>query len=106
VYDYDNKLVKEIKDETPVDAGNKVSPTELLDRVHLQNFITSIQGDTQLNQTIINGHKSTVIPQLGNIAQRMGRVLNCDPSNGHILHDPEAMKLWSRDYEPGWNLKV
>nr|WP_294949759.1 Gfo/Idh/MocA family oxidoreductase [uncultured Mucilaginibacter sp.] len=106
VYDYNNKLVKEIKDETRVDAGNKVSPTELLDRVHLQNFITSIQGDTQLNQTIINGHKSTVIPQLGNIAQRMGRVLNCDPKNGHILHDPEAMKLWSRDYEPGWNLKV
>jgi predicted dehydrogenase len=106
VYDYNNKLVKEVKDETPVDAGNKVSPTELLDRVHLQNFITSIQGDTQLNQTIINGHKSTVIPQLGNIAQRMGRVLNCDPKNGHILHDPEAMKLWSREYEPGWDLKV
>jgi predicted dehydrogenase len=106
VYDMGNKLVKEIKDETPVDAGNKVSPTELLDRVHLQNFITSIQGDTQLNQTIINGHKSTLIPQLGNIAQRTGRVLNCDPTNGHILHDPEAMKLWSRDYENGWNLKV
>ncbi|OOQ58801.1 Gfo/Idh/MocA family protein [Mucilaginibacter pedocola] len=106
VYDYANKLVKDVKDETPVDAGNKVSPTELLDRVHLQNFITSIQGDTQLNQTIINGHKSTLIPQLGNIAQRVGRVLNCDPKNGHILHDAEAEKLWSRDYEPGWNLKV
>ena len=106
VYDYDNKLVKEIKDEAPVDAGNKVSPTELLDRIHLQNFVSAIQGDAQLNQTIINGHKSTVIPQLGNIAQRMGRVLNCDPNNGHILHDPEAMKLWTREYEPGWNLKV
>ncbi|AMR31562.1 dehydrogenase [Mucilaginibacter sp. PAMC 26640] len=106
VYDYDNKLVKEIKDEAPVDAGNKVSPTELLDRIHLQNFVSAVQGDAQLNQTIINGHKSTVIPQLGNIAQRMGRVLNCDPQNGHILHDPEAMKLWTRDYQPGWNLKV
>ena len=106
VFDADNKLVKEIKDETPVDAGNKVSPTELLDRVHLQNFISAIQGTEKLNQTIINGHKSTVIPQLGNIAQRVGRVLNLDSSNGHILNDTEAAKLWGREYQPGWNLKV
>ena len=106
VFDADNKLVKEIKDETPVDAGNKVSPTELLDRVHLQNFISAIQGTEKLNQTIINGHKSTVIPQLGNIAQRVGRVLNLDSSNGHILNDAEAAKLWGREYQPGWNLKV
>jgi predicted dehydrogenase len=106
VYDYDNKLVKEIKDAATVDASNKVSPTELLDSVHLQNFISAIQGTEKLNQTIINGHKSTVIPQLGNIAQRIGRVLNLDPSNGHILNDTEAAKLWGREYEPGWNLKV
>ncbi|MFD0794866.1 Gfo/Idh/MocA family protein [Mucilaginibacter litoreus] len=106
VFDYDNKLVKEIKDETPVDAGNKVSPTELLDRAHLQNFVNAIRGDEQLNQTIINGHKSTVIPQLGNIAQRVGRVLNLDPQNGHIMNDPDAAKLWSREYAQGWDLKV
>lgn len=106
VYDYNNKLVKEIKDAVAVDASNKVSPTEVLDRVHLQNFISAIQGKEKLNQTIINGHKSTVIPQLGNIAQRVGRVLNLDSANGHILHDKEAAKLWGREYQPGWNLKV
>jgi predicted dehydrogenase len=106
VYDYNNKLVKEIKDAVAVDASNKVSPTEVLDRVHLQNFINAIQGTEKLNQTIINGHKSTVIPQLGNIAQRVGRVLNLDSTNGRILHDKDAAKLWGREYQPGWNLKV
>jgi predicted dehydrogenase len=106
VYDYNNKLVKEIKDAVAVDASNKVSPTEVLDRVHLQNFISAIQGKEKLNQTIINGHKSTVIPQLGNIAQRVGRVLNLDSANGHILQDKEAAKLWGREYQPGWNLKI
>ncbi|HEK20751.1 MULTISPECIES: Gfo/Idh/MocA family protein [unclassified Mucilaginibacter] len=106
VFDMENKLVKEVKDETPVDASNKVSPTEMLDRVHLQNFVNAIRGDEQLNQTIINGHRSTLVPQLGNIAQRVGRVLNIDPKNGHILHDAEAAKLWSREYQPGWDLKV
>jgi predicted dehydrogenase len=106
VYDGDNKLVKEIKDDVVVDATNKVSPTEMLDRVHLQNFVNSIRGTEQLNQTIINGHKSTVIPQLGNIAQRVGRVLNLDSSNGHILNDKEAAHLWGREYAKGWDLKV
>jgi len=106
VYDADNKMVKEIKDETPVDAGNKISPTELLDRVHLQNFIRSIQGTEKINQPITEGHRSTLIPQLGNIAQRVGRVLNLDTANGHILQDSEATKLWSREYAPGWDLKV
>jgi hypothetical protein len=39
---------------------------------------------------------------LGNIAWRTRRDLHCDPANGHILNDAEAMKLWRRDYEPGW----
>jgi hypothetical protein len=33
-------------------------------------------------------------------------MLDCDPANGHILHDGEAMKLWGRTYEPGWEPKV
>jgi hypothetical protein len=43
---------------------------------------------------------------LGNIAWRVHRALECDPANGHIRNDPEAMKLWSREYEPGWEPKL
>jgi hypothetical protein len=43
---------------------------------------------------------------LGNIAWRVGRELNCDPANGHLLKDPAAMKLWRRSYQPGWEPKV
>ena len=39
---------------------------------------------------------------LGNIAQTTGRALRTDPSSGHILDDAEAMRLWQREYEPGW----
>ena len=31
---------------------------------------------------------------------------DCDPNNGRILNDPEAMKHWSREYAPGWEPKV
>ena len=33
---------------------------------------------------------------------RVGRTLRCDPSNGHVLEDDEAMQYWTREYEPGW----
>jgi hypothetical protein len=47
-----------------------------------------------------------VLAQLGNIAQRTGRSLSTDPANGHIIGDPEASKLWTREYAPGWEPTV
>ena len=49
---------------------------------------------------------STLLVQLGNIAQRSGTTLDIDPSNGHIKNNQVADKLWSREYEPGWEPKT
>ena len=98
--------MKEIKDDTVVDANNKVSPTESLDGMHMKNFVDSVRGVTQLNCPIETGFKSTLLPQLGNISYRVDRVLHIDTANGHILNDPEAMQLWHREYEKGWEVKV
>ena len=106
VFDNANKLTYEAKDDTPFDPKNAVSPTELLDALHLQNFCEAIRGKEKINAPILEGHKSTLLPQLGNIAYRVGRTLNCDPKNGRILKDVEAMKLWSREYAKGWGVTV
>lgn len=106
IFDANSKLISEVKDNTPYDANNTVSPTELLDGLHMLNFAEAIRGKEPINAPIAEGHKSTLLPQLGNIAYRVGRVLKCDPSNGHILNDKEAMKLWGRNYEKGWEPKI
>lgn len=106
IFDSGNKLVSEVIDDTPFDASNPVSPLEKLDGLHLLNFVESIRGKEKINAPILEGHKSTLLPQLGNIAYRVGRTLNCDPVNGHILNDKEAMQLWSREYEKNWEVKV
>jgi predicted dehydrogenase len=106
IYNNDKKPVEQVKDDTPYDPNNKVSPTELLDALHLQNFVDAIRGDAKQTAPIIEGHKSTLLPQLGNIAYRVGRVLHCNPENGHIINDKEAMQLWSRSYEKGWEVKL
>ena len=106
IHDQKGKVIKDVKDDVIADPTNPVSPTEKLDATHLQNFVSSIRGDAKLTADILTGHKSTVIAHLGNISQRVGRALVCDPQNGHIQNDKEAMQLWSREYDKGWQVRV
>lgn len=104
IYDDKNKIIKEEKSRIEIDPRNLMNPAEQLDSFHLQNFFNAIQKGEKLYSDIDSGHKSTLLVQLGNIAQRTGRTLTIDPQNGHILKDAEAEKLWSRTYESGWEM--
>ncbi len=106
IYDLKNALVKEVKNNSTIDARNVADPARELDALHIQNFFDGIKKGTKVNSDILSGHQSTLLVQLGNIALRSGRTLNIDPKNGHILNDKEAMKYWSREYETGWEPKV
>jgi predicted dehydrogenase len=107
IFDNNKKLVKEVKDaEEKGDAANLVSSTGNLDYYHFNNFVNSIRGEAKLNSPVNEGYKSILLCLLANISQRTGRTLHTDPTNGHILNDKEAMKLWRREYEKGWEPKV
>jgi predicted dehydrogenase len=73
---------------------------------HLQNFVDAIRNGTPLNAEIEEGHKSTLMCHLGNIAYRTGRTLHLDPVKQQLLPDQEAEALWSRQYRRGWEPKV
>ncbi|MCL4639298.1 MULTISPECIES: Gfo/Idh/MocA family protein [Olivibacter] len=102
VYDLQNKLVKEVKNSKEIDTRNLTNPSQALDALHIQNFFDAIKKGTDLNADIVSGHKSTLLVQLGNIAQRAGGLLKTDPTNGHILANEEALQFWKRSYEAGW----
>jgi len=107
IYDNKNKLVKEVKSDIVIKEGlNTTSPGEELDAVHVVAFLENIRNNRKPFADALNGHKSTLWMQLGNISQRIGHTLNIDPSNGHIIGDKEAMKLWTREYEKGWEPTV
>ena len=76
------------------------------DEVHIANLIAAARGAAKPNSEIEDGHKSTLLCHLGNIAHRTGRTLHCDPATGRIVNDTEAMKLWGREYAAGWEPKV
>ncbi len=76
------------------------------DEFHLANFLDCIRSGKRPNADIEEGHKSTLLCHLGNIAYRTGRVLSIDPQNGHIKNDAEAEALWRREYRTGWEPQV
>ena len=106
IFDLKGKVVKEVKDTREIDPRNATNPAEHLDALHIRNMFSAINSGTELNADIDSGHKSTLLVQLGNIAQRTGNSLNVDSKNGHIIGDDKAQKLWSRSYEKGWEMKL
>jgi hypothetical protein len=106
VYDLENKLVKEVKNEIAVNALDRMDPSQHLDAIHIQNFFDGITKGVKVNSEITGGHQSTLLCQLGNIALRSGSTLHTDPANGHILNNPEAMQYWKREYHQGWEPTV
>ena len=106
VYDLDGNVVKKEDSGKALDTGNLVSPFNDLDAYHINNFFDGIRkGRTVLHADIAEGVKSTLLVQLGNIAQRVGHSLEIDPRNGHIK-DQDAQIYWSRIYEKGWEMKL
>ena len=106
IMDLKNQVVKEVKYQRPVDPRNLSDPTYDLDVFHIQNMFDAMRKGTPLAADITGGQTSTLLVQLGNIALRSGGALKVDPRNGHILDNQEAMKFWSRDYQPGWEPTV
>jgi predicted dehydrogenase len=105
VYDPKGKKINEFK------VGNETSSSDLIGRdsmtdAHFANFIAAIRNGEKLNAPIDVGNVAVTMLQLSNIAWTVNRELQLDPKNGRIQDDPEAMRMWSREYQPGWEPHV
>lgn len=100
-YDADNVLIRADIGSAESDALDTRGAGGMTDS-HIANFLDAVRTGAALHSPIEEGHMSTLLCHLGNIAHRVGRSLQTDPQTGQISGDEEAMKLWTRDYEPGW----
>ncbi len=104
---YDLKGVKTNEYKT----GKQTSSTDLIGSdsmtdAHFANFIAGVQKGEKLNSPVSVGNVVVTMLQLSNIAWMVNRELALDSSDGKIKNDPEAMKMWGRDYEKGWAPRV
>ncbi|WP_294261563.1 Gfo/Idh/MocA family oxidoreductase [uncultured Sphingomonas sp.] len=104
-YGLDGKLIREVK--APAESATTGTVGEgALDVYHAQNFVDVIRGKSRsLNSPIAEGHISTTLCHLGNMAYRTDADLKVDPRTGRPA-SAAAMKLWSVDYAPGWGLNA
>jgi len=101
IYDLAGKKKSEFKVGEETDTSDLVGRDSMTDR-HFANFIAGIRKGEKLNAPISVGNIAVTMLQLSNIAWEVNRELPIDTKDGRIKGDPEAMKLWSREYEPGW----
>ena len=69
---------------------------------HFANFIAGIRTGEKLNAPISVGNVAVTMLQLSNVSWSLNRTLELDTADGKIRNNPEAMKMWGREYEPGW----
>jgi predicted dehydrogenase len=106
VQDLAEKVVREVKSAATIDPRDTRNPADSLDIPHIRNFIESIRGTATPNAEIREGHLSTLLCQLGNIAHRAGHSIDIDRRTGHIVGNADAAQYWSRAYEKGWEMSL
>ena len=73
---------------------------------HYQNFIDCVKSrrSAELIADIEEGHLSSLLCHIGNIAYRTGRRLEFDPETETFIGDADANALLTRDYRKGFEL--
>lgn len=72
-------------------------------RLHMLDFLKSIQDGSRPVADIEAGHISTASCILGNISQKIGRAVKYDPMNKIVVGDAEATGLLAREYRKPWD---
>lgn len=76
------------------------------DSDHFADFLDAVRTGRRPNADIAESHRSSLLCHLGNIAYRTSSVVHTDSTNGHILNNPDAKALWTKEYAEGWEPKI
>jgi predicted dehydrogenase len=71
---------------------------------HARNFIECVRSRNKPAGDVEIGHRSTIVPHLGNIAYKVGKKLTWDSEKEQFVNSPEANRLLSRQARKPWDL--
>jgi predicted dehydrogenase len=101
IYDLKGNKTSEFKTGKMTSSSDLTGADTMTD-AHFRNFIAAVRSGEKLNAPIAVGNVSVTVLQLSNIAWEVNRELQIDTKDGKIQGDPQAMKMWGREYEKGW----
>lgn len=102
LYDRKGELVKEFNSASK-EAGIALGGGGDMSTKHVQNLFETIRGKSKLTAPIDDASKSMAMVHYANIAYRIKEGFDIDDKTGK-MYNRQAMKLWSRTYESGWDI--
>jgi predicted dehydrogenase len=105
IYDLKGKRTSEFKVGAQTSTADLVGADSMTD-AHFANFIAGIRKGDKLNAPVSVGNVAVTMLQLSNIAWELNRELHLDPADGKVKNDPQAMAMWDREYEKGWEPRI
>jgi predicted dehydrogenase len=72
--------------------------------LHVKDFIECVRSRKKPVADVAIGHRSSLVPHLGNIAYRTGHKLRWDAAKEEIVGDPQAAALLGRKARKPWDL--
>jgi len=103
IYDRRGDVVKELASDS-TEAGTALGGGGSMSTRHVENFFETIRGNEKLRAPIDEIAISHAMVHLTNVAYRINEPFEVGDSG--MMLNRKAMKLWSRDYEPGWEVKL
>jgi predicted dehydrogenase len=101
IYDLDGNKTSEYKVGHAASSSDVIGEDSMTN-AHFANFIAGIRTGAKLHAPVSVGNVAVTMLQLSNIAWEVNRELHLDTTDGKIQNDPQAMRMWGREYEKGW----
>jgi hypothetical protein len=74
----------------------------MVERLHVLDFMKARANRSRPISDIEEGHISSAVCELGNVALQLGRPVAYDPKSRTVPGDPEATRLLARPYRAPW----
>ena len=104
VYAETDRIDKRIREYKKVGLPRQGSGNEDYHLKHVKNFLDCMKSRARPVSDVEIGHDSMIACHLGNMAQRLGRMVKWDPEKEAVVGDPEAQKMVTRPYRAPWVL--
>jgi predicted dehydrogenase len=104
VYAETDRIEKRLREYKRAGVPRQSSGQEEYHLKHVKDFVECMKSRERPRSDVEIGHDSMIACHLGNMAQRLGRMIKWDVGKEQVIGDPEAQKMVSRPYRAPWVL--
>jgi len=106
VYPETDRIDKRLREYKAMGVPRQNAGREEYHLLHVKDFLDCMRTRERPRSDVEIGHDSMIACHLGNMTQRLGRMIRWDVEKEQVIGDPEAQKLVLRPYRAPWKLPV